>query len=156
MTGLLNRRTFREKLMLALLRAREEKSELCLAFMDLDDLKEVNDTYGHREGDWYINTFAAILRNFISENDIAGRVGGDEFAIVFTKCSQHVAEDCIRRIQQQLESMASCTGKPYAMWASVGLVSVTAGTEIDVESLLHKADNAMYQQKYLRRQKKVT
>jgi diguanylate cyclase (GGDEF)-like protein len=153
MTGLLNRRTFREKLMLALLRAREANSELCLAFMDLDDLKAVNDTYGHREGDGYINTFVSLLRNSTSENDIVGRVGGDEFAIVFTKCSQHAAEDCTRRIQHQLESIASCSGKPYTMWVSVGVVSIAAGTEIDAESLLHKADIAMYQQKYRRRQK---
>ncbi|BBB93513.1 sensor domain-containing diguanylate cyclase [Methylomusa anaerophila] len=154
MTGLLNRQAFREKLVLALLHFREKKSELCLAFMDLDGLKKVNDTYGHREGDCYINTFVSLLRNYISENDIIGRVGGDEFAIVFTNCSQQVAEDCIRRIQQQLNWLALHTEKPYLMQVSAGVVSVAGGAEPpDADSLLHKADNAMYQQKYLQRRK---
>lgn len=150
MTGLLNRQAFQEKLVLALKAAGEEKRGLCLAYMDLDGLKQVNDTYGHREGDWYINIFATLLRNGVSENDFVGRVGGDEFAIVFTKCSQQTVEVCIRKMQQQLELTASRLEKPYTMQVSVGMIAVPDGENIDVESLLHKADYAMYQQKYVR------
>lgn len=151
MTGLLNRRAFQEKLVSSLLAAREEDRELCLAFMDLDGLKVVNDTYGHREGDWYINTFVSFIRNSVDESDIVGRIGGDEFAVLFTKCTRHIANDCIQRIQEQLESMTLCMAKPYTMRASIGLVSVAVGTKIDAESLMQKADKAMYRQKNFQR-----
>lgn len=65
MTGLMNRRGFMEKLRLALLRVQEGKIEISLAFLDIDGLKKVNDTYGHQEGDWYINTIASLLRNSV-------------------------------------------------------------------------------------------
>lgn len=153
MTGLLNRRAFRENLESTLLKAREEESKFFLAFMDLDDLKKVNDTYGHREGDWYINTFTALLRKALRKTDIAGRVGGDEFAVIFTQCSRHCAEQTIWRLQQQVETIATSLKKPFNMGVSIGLIEIESWMETDADSLLSIADDAMYKQKYRHCQK---
>jgi len=128
MTGLMNRR----------------------AFLDIDGLKKVNDTYGHQEGDWYISTVAAYLRDMIRKNDFSGRLGGDEFAIAFLDCPQRVAEKIVCDIQAQVDSLAVFLGKPYAMGISIGVVSTRSGDDEDSDSLLCLADNAMYQQKNLR------
>lgn len=156
MTGLLNRRAFRESLASALIKLREDQNEFFLAFMDLDGLKKVNDIYGHREGDWYINTFAALVGKSLRETDIAGRVGGDEFAVIYTQCQRRYAEQAIRNLQQQLQITAKSLEKPYAMGASIGLIAVQSWLEIDADSLLAIADDAMYKQKYrLGRQKVI-
>lgn len=156
MTGLLNRRAFRESLASALIKLREDQSEFFLAFMDLDGLKKVNDIYGHREGDWYINTFAALVGKSLRETDIAGRVGGDEFAVIYTQCQRRYAEQAIRNLQQQLQITAKSLEKPYSMGASIGLIAVQSWLEIDADSLLAIADDAMYKQKYrLGRQKVI-
>lgn len=150
MTGLMNRRAFLEKLDITLNKAKQDKKELSLAFLDIDGLKKVNDTYGHQEGDWYIRTVASYLRDMIRKNDFSGRLGGDEFAIAFPNCPLGVAKKIVRRIQAQAESMAVFLGKPYAMGISIGVVSTRSGDEEDSDSLLCRADNAMYQQKNLR------
>ncbi|CQR71045.1 putative diguanylate cyclase YdaM [Sporomusa ovata DSM 2662] len=151
MTGLLNRRAFLEKLDIALNKAKQDNQELSLAFLDIDGLKKVNDTYGHQEGDWYISTVAFYLRDMIRKNDFSGRLGGDEFAIAFPDCPRRVAEKIVHHIQAQVESLAVFLGKPYAMGISIGVVSTrSSGDEEDSDSLLCLADNAMYQQKNLR------
>jgi diguanylate cyclase (GGDEF)-like protein len=147
MTGLLNRRAFRESLESVLLKSRQEEREFCLAFMDLDDLKKVNDSYGHREGDWYIKTFTSLLRKTLRKTDIAGRVGGDEFAVIFTQCSRNDAEQTIRQLQQQVAAIALSLDKPFTMGVSIGLISIDSWLETDADSLLSIADDAMYKQK---------
>lgn len=154
MTGLLNRRAFMERMEFYLLNAKKWNTELSIAFIDLDGLKMVNDTFGHIEGDWYISTVASLLRDTIREKDCAGRLGGDEFAIIFEKCSQGVAQDIVRRIQIQVESIPMSFGKPYFMGFSFGVVSVESGEEIDAETLIKKADEAMYVDKKERRLKR--
>ncbi len=149
LTGLLNRRSFRKRLKAVLQSSRETKSTFFLAFMDLDDLKQVNDMYGHREGDWYITTFASLLRNSMRKADIAGRVGGDEFAAIFTQCSRSYAEQTVNRIQQQISSLADSLNKPYCMGVSIGLIVIDSWLETDADTLLSIADAAMYKQKYL-------
>lgn len=151
MTGLMNRRAFLENLELALQKVREEQNQLSIAFLDLDGLKKVNDTYGHQEGDWYIGTIASLIRTAIREDDIAGRLGGDEFAIIFPQCPPHKAKDVLSRIHKQLESLALSLKKPYFMGCSFGVVSVDKGEKIVAETLLHEVDKAMYKQKHQRR-----
>jgi len=148
MTGLLNRRTFRASLEMALQNLQQEKSVFFLAFMDLNELKKVNDTYGHREGDWYISMFTSLLLGTLRTTDIAGRIGGDEFAVIFSQCSQPYAEQVIYRLQQQLNALSASVKKPYSMGVSTGLVMVESGMEIGVDALLNIADKAMYHKKY--------
>lgn len=147
MTGLLNRRAFREKLEETLQQVKQDASAFYLAFMDLDDLKKVNDTYGHSEGDWYIHTVTSLLKKALRQTDNAGRIGGDEFAVIFTHCSRHYAEQTIRRFQQRVAAIAPALDKPFATGVSIGLIAIEGWMETDSASLLGIADNAMYQQK---------
>ncbi len=154
MTGLLNRRTFRVNLEMALQKLRAEDGIFFLAFMDLDDLKKVNDTYGHLEGDWYINTFTSLLLKTLRRTDIAGRIGGDEFAVIFSQCSVSYAEQSINRLQQQLKTISASVNKPFSMGVSTGLIMVDSRMEVGVDALLHIADEAMYNKKYCQSTKK--
>lgn len=155
MTGLMNRRAFLENLELALKKAGERKMQFSVAFLDLDGLKHVNDTHGHQEGDWYICTTASLIRTAVGERDIAGRLGGDEFAIIFPQCPRNMVEDIVSRIQKRLEDLALSLDKPYFIGCSYGVVSVEAGEITVADRLLHKVDEAMYQQKYQRRQEQT-
>lgn len=154
MTGLLNRRTFRVNLEAALQKLQEEDGIFFLAFMDLDELKKVNDTFGHQEGDWYISMFTSLLLGALRKTDVAGRIGGDEFAVIFSQCSQSYAEQSINRLQQQLKVIAASLKKPFSMGVSTGLVMVESQMEMDVDALLHIADEAMYNKKYCHTMKK--
>lgn len=154
MTGLLNRRTFRINLESALQKLQEEEGIFFLAFMDLDELKKVNDTYGHQEGDWYISMFTSLLLGALRKTDVAGRIGGDEFAVIFSQCSQSYAEQSISRLQQQLKVIAASLKKPFSMGVSTGLVMVESRMDISVDALLHIADEAMYNKKYCHTMKK--
>jgi len=150
MTGLMNRRAFLENLEAILGRVQEGKMEVSLAFLDLDGLKKVNDNYGHREGDFYISTVSSIVRSSLREYDILGRLGGDEFAVILPWCSKQEAERIIYRIQQQVDNLSQTIGKPYSMGFSAGIFYVKPGEKLTAESLIEKADEAMYLQKQVR------
>ena len=152
MTGLLNRRAFLETLRLLLLQVQAGKSELSLAFLDLDDLKKVNDTCGHQEGDWYIKSVASLLREHVREGDIIGRLGGDEFAVILPQCSRDKAAMVLKRIEESVTELEASLCKPYTLGISVGLVHIPAGESIEGEEMLSQADAAMYRQKGLRHQ----
>ncbi len=156
MTGLMNRRAFLGNLEVALLKAREEKMVLSLAFLDLDGLKNVNDTYGHQEGDWFIRIIASFLRNSICEGSAAGRLGGDEFAVIFPGCPKQRAREIILDIRDQMKALELSFGKPYCLDFSFGAVSVDGGEDMDAEMLLQKADKAMYQQKHEHRLEQIS
>ena len=147
MTGLLNRRAFLERLESDLAKAAEENTEFSMAFIDLDGLKLVNDTYGHREGDWFITAVASALHVAAHQEHTVGRLGGDEFAVFFPGYSQVAAESLLRQIGQQLELLAQSLGKSYKPSCSAGVVHVSAGQQITSEKLLLLADDAMYRQK---------
>ena len=93
LTGLLNRRFFREQLAAALPQAKADGQACYLAYMDLD-------AFGHSEGDWYITTVTSLLRKLLRPVDIAGRVGGDEFAVLFRRCPRIHAEQTIWKLQR--------------------------------------------------------
>ena len=154
MTGLKNRRSFLESLELFLLKAQEGKTEFSLAFLDLDDLKKVNDAHGHREGDWFITAVASLLRQYVREEDVVGRLGGDEFAIILPGCPPDTAKNVLCRIAQKLEELALSLEKKYSLSFSVGIIHVSDGEKKNVEELLSSADAAMYRQKQLQCQQR--
>ena len=156
MTGLLNRRSFMENLEVALLRVQEGNMELSLAYLDLDGLKKINDSYGHQEGDWYIMTVASLVRSSVREDDLVGRLGGDEFAVIFPRCAYRSAVDVLSRVQEKVEGLAQSLSKPYSTGFSVGVVNVRSGESEEAENLLNQADVLMYQQKQTRRNNSQT
>ena len=138
MTGLYNRRIL----------ANVHKCS-SLAICDIDDFKQVNDTYGHDEGDHVIKEIARIIREGVREKDFVCRYGGDEFIIGFADCYQ---EDVVRKRLEQIQKKISeevVIGnglKPATI--SVGMVmNVDNHNYDDIKTLISKADLALYQSK---------
>ena len=116
-----------------------------LCFCDLDDLKTVNDTFGHAEGDRYLCSFVRTLQRRLRATDIFSRVGGDEFCIILRGCPQELAQREMAAAQQDLLEHSP---DAYRQHFSFGIVYVEkARSSFATAELLRQADAAMYQQK---------
>jgi diguanylate cyclase (GGDEF)-like protein/PAS domain S-box-containing protein len=147
MTGLLNKRSGMLILENTFDHARIYGLDLSLCFIDLNDLKLVNDTYGHEEGDYYIKTTSHAIQLAINDKDAIFRYGGDEIVIILDQCNENNAIKVIERIQKTLNHMASEAGKPYTMSFSYGIANMKEGFMRSPESLLILADEKMYENK---------
>jgi diguanylate cyclase (GGDEF)-like protein/PAS domain S-box-containing protein len=143
LTGLANRALFRDRLEHALARARRHAEPVSILFMDLDDLKAVNDSLGHSAGDEVLVAVADRLRGCMRESDLAARLGGDEFAALFEDTDGTQAEAAAKRILETLARPITVQGQPMRAQASIGLAAVDDG-DCDPEELLLRADAAMY------------
>lgn len=146
LTGLHNRRGFMALGEHYVNLANRSGMSFLVAFVDLDGMKQINDVFGHQEGNRALVDVAGVLKDSCRHSDILARLGGDEFAILVAD----VAEDCTdvvhRRLQQKLHSCNRGPGRRYALSFSVGIVA--GGTEpANLEVLLQKADAAMYADK---------
>lgn len=147
LTGIMNRRMGLKKLEELLEEAKEEFLEFVLCFLDIDNLKFVNDTYGHGEGDRYIRTLCSMIKNKLDEEDIFFRIGGDEFIIVFSKKNSCQAENIWNEIKKQFDKSNMQEEFPYKIMASHGLFYFCAGMDIDLEQIIERADKMMYEEK---------
>lgn len=146
MTGLLNRRGFEEELSRALASARRYGETGVLAYIDLNDFKQINDLYGHEAGDRVLMQIGEILAAGIRETDYAARLGGDEFAVLLTKTGWRDGRTRARKLARQLnDTFVTLQGKPIRLSASAGVEAYGAGD--DETTLLSRADGAMYRAK---------
>ncbi|MDR3269904.1 MAG: sensor domain-containing diguanylate cyclase [Peptococcaceae bacterium] len=145
LTGLNNRWVGMTALRDALVEA--ENGPYCAAFIDVDNLKMINDAYGHNEGDETLRLISNILRNSIRSQDIVCRYGGDEFLIVFCFCTHIEAEKIIQRMQDGLSHYQKKRPKPYDIGFSYGLVNLQRGKGQTIAELLTDMDRLMYEQK---------
>jgi diguanylate cyclase (GGDEF)-like protein len=146
LTMLDNRRSFSEKLHKLMLLSKHNKQNLSLLFIDLDDFKSINDSYGHHVGDMVLKEFASILKSHIRKTDISARWGGEEFIVVFTNSSAEdvlIVSNAIRKATSQNETMKSLLKRRLTI--SAGLVNLEENDTVD--SLISKADKAMYEAK---------
>lgn len=141
LTQIGNRQFFLDKM--SELLAANEKFTLC--YCDLDNLKYINDTYGHSEGDYYIRNFVEIVKSHIRTGDIFARIGGDEFCIILRGCKYATGE---KKIRQMKEVFHSDHSKEYPKNFCCGIIEVQEEhNENDVMKLLEQADAMMYEQK---------
>lgn len=147
LTGIMNRRMGLKRLEGLLEEAKEEFMEFVLCFLDINNLKFVNDTYGHREGDRYIQTLCSMIKNKLDEEDIFFRVGGDEFIIVFSRRNNCQAENVWDEIKRQFDESNIQEEFPYNIMASHGLFYFCTGMDINSEQIIEKADKMMYEEK---------
>lgn len=103
LTGLNNRRAFMTMAQEALKAAQENRKEVAFALLDLDKFKSVNDTYGHDIGDKVLVHFAKLLKNELRPQDVIGRIGGEEFALVLTETGQNDAMKTLERLRKRIE-----------------------------------------------------
>lgn len=144
LTGLKNRRGFFELAGQALKVARRERHTLGLFFVDLDGLKQINDTLGHLAGDQALRDTAAVLETTFRESDIIARFGGDEFiALAYVHRDSCALRD---RLREHLAAFNQCSERPYRLQVSIGTAMV-ASAEESVEALIARADAAMYEDK---------
>ena len=146
LTGIGNRHYFQKKASELL----AESGKCVFCYCDLDHLKQVNDTYGHMEGDWYIRYFVDTVRFHIREDDVFARMGGDEFCIILRNCVREKAEQKLLKIQKLF---ASEKAHPYAKGFSFGLCEIPENQKKapSLEEILKKTDAAMYEQKRARK-----
>lgn len=147
LTGILNRRMGIKKLEDLLAESKEGHLEFVLCFLDINNLKKINDTYGHSEGDRYILIVCDIIKRNLHEEDVFFRMGGDEFIIILKDLNKSQAENTWREIQQQF-SKCNLNGEfPYSIMASHGLSYYHSGMDIELNDIIEKADNQMYMEK---------
>ncbi len=147
LTGLRNRRGFLVAGAEAWAIAGREGHELQVIFFDLDDLKLVNDTFGHRAGDDLIARFAVAVADETREADVSARLGGDEFVLLLYSATPAEARAVVDRIAEAFQT----TGDGPDNTFSVGMASFVPGSGESLSHLLDRADREMYQAKVRRR-----
>jgi len=138
LTGLYNREAFEKEVQ----RWIQRNTYFCLVFLDLDNFKEVNDTYGHDKGDEILIQTAKIMRNNLKGMDLIGRIGGDEFVMAIKDCDK----ECAKHILDIIENDIKKHFNHFEVSASIGGVIFPDDGE-DYKELLKKADRKMYQVK---------
>ncbi len=147
LTGLANRRYFRDRLEKDLVQARRAGSQLATMFIDLDGFKLINDHLGHRAGDLLLREVADRVRECVRSSDTVGRMGGDEFTLVLTQLVQPFdATSVARKILRRLREPVMVEQQEIFIGASIG-ISIFPDDADDVEGLLRCADAALYQAK---------
>lgn len=149
LTQLKNRRGFFELAGQALKSARREQQTMALFFMDLNGLKQINDTLGHVTGDDALRDTAQVLRNTFRGSDIVARLGGDEFVALAHLHSELDVETLCARLREHQREFNASRQRPYEVDLSIGatLVDEPADEDLDLEEFIARADEAMYQAK---------
>jgi diguanylate cyclase (GGDEF)-like protein/PAS domain S-box-containing protein len=147
LTGLPNRRLFRDIADLELAQARRNGRKFAILFLDLDRFKEINDTLGHYAGDELLKQVARLFRETIRASDTVARIGGDEFNIILADIvrSEDVS-DIAQKIISRFRSPFSISGNELNVTASIG-ISVYPDDSREIDTLLRYADIAMYDAK---------
>jgi diguanylate cyclase (GGDEF)-like protein len=125
-----------------------------LVFIDLNKFKQINDTFGHAEGDSVLKMFADLISNKCQESDLFARLGGDEFVILFINTSTSAAKDTIIRLQQSLNEHKQKANNNYDISFSYGMVDFESDKYKTIEALLEGGDSQMYKYKYKYKYKK--
>ena len=150
LTGLYNRRGYVTRAA-TLLKVAEPKT-IWQIFFDVDELKLINDTYGHWAGDRALMEVAIVLRQAFRSTDIVARVGGDEFAVLATAPADAAPEAWTARWRAPLATLATRQDLPISV--SVGLAQPDESGQMTPEDLLTRADTTMYTAKRLRKKLK--
>jgi len=145
-TGLLNRRGFLQTLEATLEDSRLEGKGFSLPFLDVDNLKLVNDGYGHRAGDQLLTFFAQVLKQSTRQGDILSRWGGDEFLLALIGADEKVALDIFERIRE-LTKRSNTLPAQWIWGFSGGLVFVPSQNSLPIEYWIQQADAALYRAK---------
>jgi len=151
LTGLPNRALFADRLEQALLLAKRAATRVALLFLDLDDFKPVNDTFGHAEGDLLLKETARRMRQRLRDADTVGRIGGDEFVILLAPVrSAEDAAQVAEEIRREIERPFDLPGGRHQISCSVGVAVFPehGGAAMDLSK---HADMAMYRAKSLGR-----
>ena len=147
LTGLNNRRGFYSFGLQQMKIAKRIKKDNYLVFLDIDCLKEVNDTYGHPVGDLLLKGVATILRTTLRESDVIGRIGGDEFAVLAMRSKGQGERSLPARIEEGVQAFRLKDYPKLRLSVSMGLVRIDPQKYQQLDDFLAHADFLMYQEK---------
>ena len=147
LTGIYNRRGFTTIAKEYLQLADRKKMEMYLLFIDVDDLKIINDTYGHNYGDKTLVSLVEIILNSFRKSDIKARLGGDEFAVFPIETTKDGIHGVISRFNDSIEAFNSKSSLPTPLSVSIGAAYYDPKHPCSVEELVHRADALMYKDK---------
>lgn len=149
LTRLPNRRALAQRFLQEMQRARRHHAGITFVMIDLDHFKQVNDTYGHLNGDAVLAELASILSSGLRESDVCARYGGEEFALILTETGRSDGLAACRRVQERIARIGLvANGAPVMVRASFGLAATDQFAEVpSPAALVEAADGALYQAK---------
>lgn len=151
LTGIYNRRGYFDSAEAIIHNPSNQGRSAVVVFADMDNLKIVNDRFGHDDGDFSLKSIAAILTHSFRTTDIIGRIGGDEFAALALLGATENANQILNRISEASERFNRSCDKPYYVNMSTGIYPFICGSDIVLSDILEKADEVLYQQKHNKR-----
>lgn len=146
LTSILNRREGIKQLKTFVTNGGNQSKHISIAFIDINDLKGVNDQYGHSEGDDYIIKVVELINNRLNEGDIFCRMGGDEFMAVI-KNSEYGELEFSALVKKDMDQFNETSKKKYTYGVSIGVYSFSVNPKIDVNKVIEAADTLMYSDK---------
>jgi diguanylate cyclase (GGDEF)-like protein len=149
LTGLFNRRGFYILAQKHLEIAKRKKRKFSVLFLDLDDLKNINDEFGHSTGDQALADTASILKKSFRTSDVVARIGGDEFSVLITEPSsqENIQHIISANIQEKLDEYNNQADRDYRLTLSTGMSHFRPKHPSSIDELLARADKLMYKQK---------
>jgi len=150
LSGLYNRAEFMNLAQREFARAKENNEELSLLIMDLDNFKLINDTFGHAAGDEMIREMGRIIKTSFRKTDIAGRIGGEEFAVVLKNASLEEAKKKAEQFRESVARRKVIYGKQeISFTVSIGVAAIRGNNDDinDIEDTIKRADDALYKAK---------
>ncbi len=152
LTRLMNRRGFLPTAEHQLKVAKRTHQPIALMFLDLDGLKLVNDALGHSVGDSMITEGAFVLRETFRSSDLIGRMGGDEFCVLFAADSYHTAKIALTRLKNAVDEANAQEGRPFVLSFSAGVAFFDPEDPRTLDELIAQADEQMYVRKRAKNQ----
>ncbi len=149
LTGLVNRRAFERRLHMEAERVERSNGNVCLAVLDIDNFKQVNDTYGHPCGDEVLCGLSGVLEETKRAYDVAARLGGEEFALLLPGATPLRAKSMVERVLHAFgQHHFACEGHaPFACTFSGGVACLRGNDSLGIAQLMELADQALYEAK---------
>ena len=148
LSGLLNRRGFMNFAEKQLNIARRSKELLFLFYADIDNMKAINDNFGHDIGDLSLKETANLLRATFRDSDILSRLGGDEFAVLLTCAPEETSKkEIVKRFSENLKKINEQPDRIFELEVSFGIAKYIAENPCDLDELMTRADKLMYESK---------
>lgn len=147
LTLISNRRGFVALAQHAIEISKRKKYPASLVYLDMNKFKQINDNFGHAEGDKALVAFAELMRNNFRDSDVFARLGGDEFAVLLTDTSVENVEDVLTRFDSAVNHDNQQAQRGYDLCYSVGIATFDPERHSSIQDLLAEADTLMYQHK---------
>ena len=144
LTGIQNRRGYTEEAEKLIENNRKAKNNTLVAYVDMNNLKIVNDRYGHEEGDYSLKLISSILTKITEERGVVGRIGGDEYSFALTMDNEMDGVAVERRIHSMFTAHNKGSDKPYNVTVSVGFYVINADSNVGLDEALSFADEKLY------------